>query len=226
VRSTTSASSKLYKGSLKLSRRTVTLACHLNVIKNTIHHSPMGARVNDELELAVYVAILVYVFFLPVYPAVSIIAISLVVQGAHGVLDHWDCISSFVWLNVVPNVVHVSDMVLHAVWGTDMQQLQCRITDAMSVTQLAEAGQAASATSLAHLAPRMFGATGACYAFISEYMRHFCAIMVDNEECIYAMVLLCEPHITNAMLRLLSWLGTRGRSRHKHKEAISAAASP
>lgn len=221
MRSSTT-SSKLYKGSLKLSRRTLTLACHLNVIKNTIHHSPMGARVNDELELAVYAAILVYVFFLPVYPAVSIIAISLVVQCARGVLDHWDCISSFVW----PNVVHISDMALHAVWGTDMQQLQCRITDAMAITQPAEAaaGQVASATSLAYLVPRMFGAAGACYAFISEYTRHLCAVMVDNEECMYAMVLLSEPHITNAMLRLFAWLGMRGRSRHK--ETISAAASP
>ena len=211
VRSATSSlDSKLYKGSLKLSRRILTLACHLNVIRNAVHRSPLGTRVNDELELVVYAAILVYVFSLPVYPAISIIAIFLMAYGARGLWDNWNSIASC----VRPQLTRFADVALHSMWGISAQQLQCRIGDATDFLQPAAPG-AASHASLAYIASLFSAGVGMCYRFISKNTRRFCTLLVENEECMYAMVLMCEPYIITAMLRLLSWLGICGRSRRE-----------
>jgi len=211
---------KLYKGSTKLSRRVLTLACHLNVIRNTIHHPPIGARVNDELELVVHATILLFVFALPVYPGIAVIAISLMVHGSHSLFDNWDGITGM----ICPKVVHACDMTLRAVWDIDVQQLQCHVTRAVS--SASDVLPSVSYESLAYIMPVLSRSMRSCYGIMSEYTLRLGAVMIENEECIYAVVMVCEPYLTPAIMRIFSWLGIRRRARPKIVTSASASPAP
>jgi len=208
---------KICRGSTQLSHRVLTLTCHLNVIRNTIHHSPIGSRVNDEVELSVYAAMLLFVMALPVYPGIAVITTSLLAHGSHYLLNNWDAITSFLW----PKVTYVCGVARQALRGPAADATQTVLCAVASATS--EVSANASSESLAHVAALLARGMSACHSVVSEYLPRLGAVMSENEECLYAAVFVCEPYLTAAMMKAFSWLGIHGRARPNIVKPAAAA---
>ncbi len=183
------------RGSSLLARRLLTLTCHLNVLRNVIHNSPSGLQiVNDEVELVVYAAILTFVFSLPVFPGIGIAIISLLVYIINFTYGHWE------------EIIRLLDTFITTFISicTVVQPLkECHVPEVFRNAWIS--GHEIYATIGRSLQASDFASI--LWTNSRAIIETVCSVILENEECIYAVVFLTEPLFIGYMKQLCAMLG-------------------